>query len=289
MIEPGIEPLIQPQVASDGYDIHTTTWPVEGELKGRVVVLHGVQSHGGWYHHLGRTLASAGYETTFPDRRGSGANQADRGHTPSASRLLDDLAELLAALRARSPEVPITLAGISWGGKLAILTAGRRPDLVDSLALICPGLHPRVGVSPRERLRIAWAYLTNRQATFPIPLSDPALFTANPEGQAFIAADPLGLHQATAGLLAASVFIDRMVRRVPRTVRQPTLLMLAGHDRIVDNDRTRAYFQTIASQNRRILEYPEAHHTLEFEDDPSRYAIDLIHWMDATHPSPSSQ
>src|SRR3954454_23827173 len=111
MIEPAIEPLIRPQIASDGYALHTTTWPVEGELKGRVVVLHGVQSHGGWYHHLGRTLAGAGDEATFPDRRGSGANQVDRGHTPSARRLLDDLAELLESLRARSPAAPIALAG----------------------------------------------------------------------------------------------------------------------------------------------------------------------------------
>ena len=43
--------------------------------RGQVVVLHGVQSHGGWYHRLGRTLAAAGYIASFPDRRGSGANQ----------------------------------------------------------------------------------------------------------------------------------------------------------------------------------------------------------------------
>ena len=74
-----------------------------------------------------------------------------------------------------------------------MITAAEHPELVDALALICPGLLPRVGVSLGEKLRIAWAMLTNRRKTFPIPLSDPALFTANPEGQAFIAADPLGL------------------------------------------------------------------------------------------------
>ena len=60
-------------------------------------MLHGVQSHGGWYSGLGRRLAEAGYETSFPDRRGSGSNTADRGHAPSVRRLLADLAEWLAA------------------------------------------------------------------------------------------------------------------------------------------------------------------------------------------------
>jgi alpha-beta hydrolase superfamily lysophospholipase len=122
--------------------------------------------------------------------------------------------------------------------------------------------------------------LFNRYKTFPIPLSDPELFTATPEGRAFIAADRLGLHAGTAGLMAASSFIDIRVRLCRKHVRQPLLLMLAGHDRIVDNVRTRATVKTLASTDQTIIEYPEAHHTLEFEPDPSRYARDLIAWLD---------
>jgi alpha-beta hydrolase superfamily lysophospholipase len=264
--------------ASDGYPLHVAVWPAVGLAKARVVVLHGVQSHGGWYHSLGRTLAARGYDAHFPDRRGSGANTRERGHAPSAQRLLDDIREYLRVLRETNAGLPVALAGISWGGKLAVLTAADSPELVDALALICPGLHPRVGVAPRERLRIAWAYFTRPRKTFPIPLSDPALFTDSAEGQAFIAADPLGVREATASLLAASTFIDRRVRRAPGRVHQPALLMLAGHDRIVNNDRTRAYFESLASRDKRLIEYPEGHHTLEFDPDPTRYALDLAAW-----------
>jgi acylglycerol lipase len=277
-----IEPRFATQVASDGYRIHTTLWVPERPARGRVVVLHGVQSHGGWYHGLGRRLAEAGYLASFPDRRGSGANQVDRGHAPSPGRLLDDLAESLAALKQEDPSLPIALAGISWGGKLAVVAAGKHPERVDALALICPGLHPRVDVSSRQRLAIGWAVLTNRRKTFPIPLGDPALFTANPTGQAFIAADDLSLRLATAGLLASSAWIDRQVRLIPPRVRQPVLLMLAGQDRIVDNARTLAYFQRLASPSRSLIEYADAHHTLEFEPDPTRYALDLAAWLDET-------
>src|SRR5215212_440752 len=167
------EPRAETQVASDGYSIHVAVWPTPGPPRGRVVVLHGVQSHGGWYHGLGRTLAEGGYETHFPDRRGSGANRSDRGHARSSGRLVADVAEYLRTLRGHDPAVPTALAGISWGGKLAVVAAGKHPGLVDALVLICPGLHPRVGVSRREQLDIAWAWLTNRRKTFPIPLSDP--------------------------------------------------------------------------------------------------------------------
>jgi acylglycerol lipase len=279
MSEPGID--VRTFVASDGYPLHITLWRVaQRPARGHVVILHGVQSHGGWYKRLGRSLASAGYDASFPDRRGSGANHRDRGHTPSARRLIRDLVEWLETIRNEQPGLSITIVGISWGGKLVVITAARKPNIVDGIALICPGLHPRVGVTRRERLQIAWAFLTNRHKMFPIPLSDPALFTANPEGQAFIAADPLSLHEGTAGLLAASFFIDRWVSRAPSRVRQPALLMLAGQDRIVDNAETLAYFRRLASTDQEVIEYPDGHHTLEFEPDPSRYALDLVDWLD---------
>ncbi len=57
--------------------------------------------------------------------------------------------------------------------------------------------------------------------------------------------------------------------------------MLAGQDRIVNNDLTRAYFERLATSDRHLILYPEAHHTLEFEPDPDRYANDLIAWLDS--------
>lgn len=276
-------PQVSEWVASDGYAVHVATWPVPAEAgppRGRILVLHGVQSHGGWYHDLGRTLAAAGYEAHFTDRRGSGANRVDRGHAASSRRLTDDVAEYLATLRAATPALPVGLVGISWGGKLAVVVAGEHPDRVDAVALVCPGLHPRVDVTPGERLRIALAYFTRPKKAFPIPLSDPALFTSSPGGQAFIAGDPLGLRAATASLLAASTFLDRRVARIPRRVRQPALLMLADRDRIVHNARTLSYWDRVASARKQVIRYPDADHTLEFEPDPSRYARDLAAWFD---------
>jgi acylglycerol lipase len=272
--------LVRSFVASDGYPLHVRIWPAEAKPHGQVVVLHGVQSHGGWYHGLGRSLAAAGYTVSFPDRRGSGANAIDRGHTPTARRLNLDLAEWLRAVRGEDSRLPVALAGISWGGKLAMIAAARYPQLVDAVALICPGLHPRLGVSKKEQLQIAWFFLTNRRKSFPIPLSNPALFTADPQGQAFIAADPYSIREGSAGLMAASFIIDRLVAFAPRRVHQPALLMLAGQDRIVDNKKTLAYFERLASAKRQVIEYPDGHHTLEFDPEPGRYAADLVAWLD---------
>ncbi len=221
MIEPPVSPSspvkVETQRASDGYPIQVTVWPVlePTRLRGRLVVLHGVQSHGG--------LVS----TTRPDP----GRRRLRDALSRPSRLRGEPAgprpcSLGSPTRGRYRRVdrdpsragsrgPAGCGRDQLGGKIAILAAAAYPKQVDALALICPGLQPRVDVSRRERLQIAWAYFTNRRKTFPIPLSDPELFTASPAGQRFIAADRLGLHAGTAGLLAASHFIDLRLRLRP--------------------------------------------------------------------------
>ena len=58
------------------------------------------------------------------------------------------------------------------------------------------------------------------------------------------------------------------------------LLMLAELDRIIDNDRTRRYVERFKSPNKEVIEYPKAHHTLEFEPEPDFFIDDLLRWLD---------
>lgn len=267
---------IAEHVASDGVRWRYRRYVPEGTPRAHVVVIHGIQSHGGWYDHSCTELYRAGYLVSFLDRRGSGLNEQDRGDAPSFRRLLDDLGEFLKA----ETSLRRYLVAISWGGKLAAALQKRHPGLVDGLALLCPGFFAKVKPSKRQRLGIALARLFRPRKRFPIPLSDPELFTAEPRWQRFIVEDKLGLREASARLLVESVRLDAYLRLVPPHVTMPVLLMLAGKDRIIDNERTRRYVESFASADKRIIDYPEAHHTLEFEPDPGKFIGDLRAWLD---------
>ena len=82
----------------------------------------------------------------------------------------------------------------------------------------------------------------------------------------------------TARFLFESRRLDRLARDAAARVEAPTLLALAGTDRIIDKGRTRALVHAMAVR-RRVIEYPGTHHTLEFEADPSRYFADLAAWV----------
>jgi alpha-beta hydrolase superfamily lysophospholipase len=270
---------MEEHTASDGYHWRYRRYAAAEPKKARVIGIHGIQSHGGWYEYSCQRLGEAGYSVCFVDRRGAGLNQAARGDAMSFRRLLDDLAEFVQTEKQSTDDVPTFLMAISWGGKLGVALERRHPGLVDGLALLCPGFFPKVRPSFRERIRIALARLHSPQKLFAIPLNDPELFTSNVSRQKFIREDPLSLRQATARLLMESVHLDGYLQLTPRYVKIPILVMLAEKDRIIDNNRTRRFIERFASPDKKIIEYPGAHHTLEFEPDPEVYLHDLLTWL----------
>ena len=265
--------------ASDGYPLWYRRYAAVGQRRGVILCIHGIQSHAGWYERSCRRMSAAGFEVVFVDRRGSGHNQRDRGHCDGHQQLCEDLAHAVAYVKGCFAGKPVILLAISWGGKLASATLKQRPDLVDGLVLVCPGWFAKVAPTLREKLTIAWSFFFRPRRLIRIPLSDPALFTATPQWQEYLRNDPLSLREGTARLLMTSRVLDAVIADAPAKITVPSLLMLAGHDGIIDNGRTQEYFERFGTQNRTVLEYPDAHHTLEFEPDPEPIFDDLIAWL----------
>ena len=260
---------------SDGYDAYARLW-MPAQPDSAVLYLHGIQSHGGWFEQSAKALADAGCAVLLPDRRGSGRNQVDRGHLPSARRMLQDTAECLNELHVRTGFSRFHLVGISWGGKLAMAMLRTMPERIASLVLVAPGLFPQVDLPLREKIRVGTSALLGGRAMFDIPLNDPNLFTANPPYQEFIRTDPLALRKVTASFLLASRRLDRIAMACTDVPSHARLhVFLAGHDRIIHNPTTRSFIRAL-SGHRDLTEYPDAHHTLEFEPNSQLYQQDLI-------------
>lgn len=268
-------------IASDGYRLAFRRYRPARPPRGAVVALHGIQSHSGWYGFSCDRIRQAGYEVFFPDRRGSGENGTQRGHTPAAGRLINDVAQFLRFVQADTACLP-TLWGMSWGGKLAVTTAAQHQNLMQNLVLSYPGLCPRVRPAWWQRAVLNVASRTRRaHKRLPIPLSDPALFTDSTRWQTFIRSDPLALHRVSAAFLHASVVLDRSIPAAARRIDAPTLTMLSGQDRIIDNEATKVLIRQFPCSDRTIHEYPDARHTLEFETNREEIVSELILWLNA--------
>ncbi len=239
--------------------------------------LHGIVSHGGWYESSCARIAAAGFDVHFLDRRGSGLNAAARGDVDSLDTWVRDVADYIGvASRDRRPAI---LGGISWGGKLALAVASRHPDLLRGLALVCPGMFSKFGAGWLQRWAVGLASHTPaRRRRVTIPLQDSHLFTDDPSWQRWIDRDPLVLRRLTVRAARANLELGQYAENAENVPAIPILLMLAGRDRIIDNARTREFFDRLANPHKQLVEYPEAAHTFEFGPAREQYVDDFIDW-----------
>jgi acylglycerol lipase len=311
--EPPITGQVREYTAADGARLKYRHYRPAGVPRAYIVGVHGIQSHSGWYEWSSSRLAAAGCDVRFLDRRGSGMNEDERGHADSAEVLVRDVLQMVTGLRQeRSSGQPIILAGVSWAGKLlaAMPEESDQPpgvsprsgepdanafrlmpvaDVCDRSARFCDGvalLYPAIfthfdpHIVQRGAIRTANSIGLGRR-TVPIPLDDPALFTDDPHWQQFIRDDPLTLRRISLSFLAATLDLTSQAERFPDRNPPPTFVALAGRDRIVDLERTREWVARLPAESTRLVEYPAARHTLEFDACREQFVADLIEWIES--------
>ncbi len=259
----------------DGYEAYGRYYAAANP-RGAVLYHHGIQSHCGWYEESAASLAEAGFAVLQVDRRGCGRNATDRGHAESAQQLVGDSLAARDVLRSRSALARHHLVGVSWGGRLIVASYVADPNDVASLSLVTPGLFPLAGVSKERASEIGFSMLYEQRKFYDIPLNAADLFSADARWQKFFDTDPNTLRQATAGFYLASRWMDKMFTKLSACAPIPVHLMLAGDERIIDNDKTRSFVDDLGWPSVRISTYPESRHSLEFEPERERYFSDLI-------------
>lgn len=273
-------PRIDFYKARDGRRLAVRVWNAVDPPRARAVFLHGVASHGGWYTRSCHYLNKAGFEVHFLDRRGSGVNTEERGDVDRYETWIDDVRTYLEKI---GKSRPVVLCGVSWGGRLATAVARRHPALIDGLALLCPGLYSHFEPGVLQRIALGGPLpLMVKSRRVKIPLVQAPLFTDAPCWREYVARDPLTLREVSVRFAQADRKLARLARESAKHIHTPTLLVLAGRDRIVDNPPTLAFLQRSAATHKTLIEYPNGAHTLEFEAEPERYFADLADWIGRT-------
>ncbi|MDR1518993.1 MAG: alpha/beta fold hydrolase, partial [Planctomycetota bacterium] len=252
------EPL-QPRL--DGFFVRE--WrPEGGRIRGAFLLLHGMESHSGWFADLAPRLTADGWAVFAPDQPGWGQSPGRRGHLGGYRDLLERISGLASELRESHGR--LHLAGMSWGGLAALYAALRRGWLFDSLALLAPGIFSRRDLAPASRLLAAGAILAGRRDILLNPVFRPEDFTSRPEWREFIRTDAERTRRVDASFCLETLKMRRFVRETAGKRRlPPALCLLAGRDRIIDNQAVAALCRRAGIQ---VEALPDAAHSLIFEN-----------------------
>ena len=258
-------------------------WPLPAGSPARATVLlvHGLGEHMGRYAALARDLNTWGYAVRAYDQYGHGASDGPRGGLPSATRLLDDLAQVVDQTRAgMAAGQPLLLLGHSMGGLVAarFVALQRRP--LEGLVLSSPALDP--GLNPVQKLLVAVlpALLPNLRVGNGL---DARLISHDPAVVAAYQSDPL-VHDRIAARLARFIADDSAaVRAAAPDWVLPTLLLYAGADRLVNPAGSRAFAAAAPPAVLSSQCFEPLYHEIFNEAEPGRSQVlaALRAWLDA--------
>jgi alpha-beta hydrolase superfamily lysophospholipase len=270
--------------ATDGVELHYLRWTdTQARPWASVIFLHGIASHAGWFAETAAGLQAAGVAVYAPDRRGSGRSGGLRGHLDRYERALEDVDRVIELAASEHEGTPLFLAASSWAAKLAVVHLARQHPPLAGTMLVGPGLHPTVDLSPSKRLEVVGRHLFTPTTLLEIPLT-PELYTTNPPHLEFIRTDPLRLLEVTAQFFWETGRLDRRRARASAALDPPLLVMQGEADAMMDVPRTRRWFARLPLEDKTYRAYPDAGHTLDFQDDPSEYRADMLAWLSAHAP-----
>ena len=255
--------------------------PAGQAARATVLIVHGLGEHMGRYAALAQALNAWGYAVRAYDQYGHGTSDGPRGGLPSATRLLDDLAQVVDQTRAgMAAGQPLLLLGHSMGGLVAARFVALQLRPLEGLVLSSPALDP--GLNPVQKLLVAVlpALLPNLRVGNGL---DARLISHDPVVVAAYQSDPL-VHDRIAARLARFIADDSAaVRAAAPGWVLPTLLLYAGADRLVNPAGSRAFAAAAPPAVLSSQCFEPLHHEIFNEAEPGRSQVlaALRAWLEA--------
>jgi alpha-beta hydrolase superfamily lysophospholipase len=261
-----------------GYRIPVRRFGADGTRR-PVVMLHGLESHSGWFAQSARRIADVGLPVHAFDRCGSGVSDTDSGRWSRLEDLLAEVDAVVISALAGGRHQSVHLFGHCFGALVALLYAAlHRPARVAGVVLATPALYTRTDLPLRDKLRVLWSVLRRRDDRVPIPLS-PVEFSELAPFVDFVRDDPLVVRTAPARLFYEIRRARGRLREAAGALRAPLLVAMAGNDPICDNRRNRRLFERVTVE-KEIRTYSGARHILEFSGAREAFLNDVAAWYE---------
>ena len=262
----------------DGVSLHFNDWPAP-QPRARLLLVHGLGEHSSRYATLASELNAQGISVRAFDHRGHGGSQGKRGVIGKDPDCLSrDTVEIFNAYAAEGSDLPF-LFGHSMGGLVvmhAVGTLGLRPR---GLIASSPALASHAGSFDRLLSKL----LVRVAPDFTVANGLPANKLSHAPGieRAYLD-DPLNHNRISARLARYLFEAGPEVIATASTWNVPTLLQIAGSDRLVDPAGARAFAQDARREVVEVHEYADLYHEIYNEAEPARGQVvaDLTAWLE---------
>ena len=267
---------------ADGLTLRRVTWLPESddEIRGLVVLSHGLGEHVERYEHVAKAVVAAGFGITGADHRGHGRSEGLRGHVDGYSEYTRDLHTVFEAFRAEHPDRPVWVYGHSMGGLIALYY---NVDVENHGAAGFVISNPQLGLAfEPPKIKVLAGRLLSRLL--------PRLRMSSELDTSHISRDPevVRAYESDAlihGLVSTRWFtsmglaMDRVLE-APQKLTAPTLFLLGGSDQIVSATASQAFAEQLNPEQTTVRVWPSSYHEPHNDLDRDEVISCFTEWLE---------
>jgi acylglycerol lipase len=270
--------------SADGRMLHMTTWLPEDAPRAVVVIVHGFNSHSGYYPWVAERLTASGLAVYTFDLRGRGKSEGERYFIESFQEYQDDVHAVVSRARSREPGLPIYLLGHSAGGVISSVYALEHQHEI--AGLICESFAFRV-FAPDIALTVlkGLSHLVPHTHVLRLNIDD---FSRDPAVVAAMKADPeVGNEVQPTLTVAEMVRADERLERDFGLFRLPVLILHGDADKVTRPEGSRQFYAAAGSADKTLKMYEGHAHDLLNDVGRETVLADVTQWIAARLPAAS--
>lgn len=264
--------------SKDGMNLYVHLWAPDGDVRGAIVLVHGLGEHCMRYQHVAEKFTNAGYAVLGFDHRGHGRSEGKRGHISSYDAVMDDIQHQFDEIAKLYPKKPLFLYGHSMGGSFSLyFLLTRKPTLAGAI-VTSPGLAVAKPLPP------ATVFLGKVMSRL-----NPSMQMSNGLDRSGLSRDPQVIQVYTNdplvhGFISAKLGMDMlsngqwMVEHAAE-VSVPLLLMQGSADRLVSPPTTEKFASRVTRPDFTFKMWDGYYHELHNEPEKEEILQTMIDWL----------